>query len=201
MQVLGVGADAPSSSPSVLLFFDRQRYLFNMGEGFQRYCVEHRIKLSRMSALLLTRVGASAAGGLPGALLTMADTSAGGLLAGQAALGVHGPPGLGTLVNAYRTFVNVKDIGLAVVEATPGIPAIDNELVTITPILLHPPSRGEQAPEAGPFAGPNPAPGGGDSPSAKRARTAAPAAAGAGVVACYAAQLPDIPGKFLPQKV
>ena len=42
----------------------------------------------------------------------MADTSCGGLLAGHAGMTVYGPPGLNTLVNAFRTFVNVKDIGL-----------------------------------------------------------------------------------------
>lgn len=47
-------------------------------------------------------------------LLTMADTSCGGLLAGHAGMTVYGPPGLNTLVNAFRTFVNVKDIGLQV---------------------------------------------------------------------------------------
>lgn len=49
-----------------------------------------------------------------GMLLTMADTSCGGLLAGHAGMTVYGPPGLNTLVNAFRTFVNVKDIGLQV---------------------------------------------------------------------------------------
>ena len=65
-QVLGVGADTGCSVPSALLFFDRQRYLFNAGEGFQRFCVEHRVKLSKVSGVLATRTTTEATGGLPG---------------------------------------------------------------------------------------------------------------------------------------
>lgn len=66
LQVLGVGSDTGTSVPSVLLFFDRQRYLFNVGEGFQRFCVEHRIKLAKVSSVLTTRTTTEATGGLPG---------------------------------------------------------------------------------------------------------------------------------------
>ena len=65
-QVLGVGSDTGCSVPSVLLFFDRQRFLFNAGEGFQRFCVEHRIKLAKVSGVLATRTTTEATGGLPG---------------------------------------------------------------------------------------------------------------------------------------
>lgn len=61
-----MGTDTGTTAPSVLLFFDRQRYLFNAGEGFQRFCVEHKLKLGRISAVLLTRTTTEASGGLPG---------------------------------------------------------------------------------------------------------------------------------------
>ena len=64
-QVLGVGTDTGCASASVLLFFDRRRFLFNAGEGFQRFATEHRVRLSRVDAVLLTRSTSSAAGGLP----------------------------------------------------------------------------------------------------------------------------------------
>ena len=64
---MGIGADTASGVPSALLFFDRQRFLFNAGEGFQRFCVEHRIKLAKVSAVLATRTTTEATGGLPGA--------------------------------------------------------------------------------------------------------------------------------------
>ena len=39
-QVLGLGTDTGDTMPSVLLFFDNLRFLFNVGEGFQRFCVQ-----------------------------------------------------------------------------------------------------------------------------------------------------------------
>ena len=45
------------------------RYLFNAGEGFQRYCVEHRHRLVRMKQVLATQASHTALGGLPGTLL------------------------------------------------------------------------------------------------------------------------------------
>ena len=44
-----------------------RRYLFNAGEGFQRYANEYGVKLNKLSGVLLTRVSTDASGGLPGA--------------------------------------------------------------------------------------------------------------------------------------
>jgi ribonuclease Z len=44
------------------------RYLFNAGEGFQRFCVQHQIKLNKLGDVLLTRLSTDASGGLPGVL-------------------------------------------------------------------------------------------------------------------------------------
>ncbi|CAL2229439.1 unnamed protein product [Prunus armeniaca] len=45
--LLGTGMDTQDTSPSVLLFFDKQRFIFNAGEGLQRFCSEHKIKSSK----------------------------------------------------------------------------------------------------------------------------------------------------------
>ena len=45
---------------------DACRYLFNAGEGFQRFCVQHQVKLNRLTDLLFTRLTTDASGGLPG---------------------------------------------------------------------------------------------------------------------------------------
>jgi len=45
IQVLGLGVDVNDTSPSVLLFTDTERILFNVGEGFQRFSVEHQINI------------------------------------------------------------------------------------------------------------------------------------------------------------
>ncbi|KAG2327284.1 hypothetical protein Bca52824_010012 [Brassica carinata] len=49
--VLGTGMDTQDTSSSVLLFFDKQRFMFNAGEGLQRFCTEHKIKLSKTGTL------------------------------------------------------------------------------------------------------------------------------------------------------
>jgi ribonuclease Z len=208
IQVLGVGSDTGCAVPSALLFFDRQRYLFNVGEGFQRFCVEHKIKLTKINNVLTTRVTTEATGGLPGMLLTMADTTAGGLLTGHIGMTVHGPPGLHTLVNAFRTFVNVRDMGLKVMEfgrhegaGAIGIvsrPVVKNDAVSITPVII----RTSQDTSVSK-----------DEPTAKRQKTGEdpgmalpqagmdiPSTATESPAACYVCELPDIPGKFLPQK-
>ena len=48
VQVLAT--DIAHSSPSVMLFFDKQRYLFNAGEGIQRLFREHRLKIQKVGA-------------------------------------------------------------------------------------------------------------------------------------------------------
>ncbi|KAL0341995.1 UNVERIFIED_CONTAM: tRNAse Z TRZ4, mitochondrial [Sesamum calycinum] len=72
VQILGTGMDTQDTSPSVLLFFDKQRFIFNAGEGLQRFCSEHKIKLSKIDHIFLSRVCSETAGGLPGLLLTLA---------------------------------------------------------------------------------------------------------------------------------
>ena len=54
VQVLGLGTDTGDSAPSVLLFFDHYRFLFNAGEGFQRFCVQHRIRMGKTTAIFGT---------------------------------------------------------------------------------------------------------------------------------------------------
>ncbi|XP_040966559.1 tRNAse Z TRZ4, mitochondrial-like [Gossypium hirsutum] len=72
IQILGVGMDTHDTMPSILLFFDRQRFIFNAGEGLQRFCAEHKIKLSKIDHICLSRVCSETVGGLPGLLLTLA---------------------------------------------------------------------------------------------------------------------------------
>lgn len=50
-QILGTGMDTQDTTPSVLLFFDKQRFIFNAGEvsilyyGIQIQCVWHLVPL------------------------------------------------------------------------------------------------------------------------------------------------------------
>lgn len=100
VQILGTGMDTQDTSPSVLLFFDKQRFIFNAGEGLQRFCTEHKIKLSKIDHVFLSRVCSETAGGLPGLLLTLAGTGEEGI-----SVNVWGPSDLVYLVDAMKSFI------------------------------------------------------------------------------------------------
>ena len=85
-QIIGLGTDTDGkdTTPSVLLFTDKRRYCFNIGEGFQRFCVEHKLKMTRLERVFFTRTTSKATGGVIGMLLTLAD-AAGATLGGMMA--------------------------------------------------------------------------------------------------------------------
>nr|GMD72478.1 zinc phosphodiesterase ELAC protein 2-like isoform X1 [Ipomoea batatas] len=148
VQILGTGMDTQDTSPSVLLFFDKQRFIFNAGEGLQRFCTEHKIKLSKIDHIFLSRVCSETAGGLPGLLLTLAGIGEEGL-----SVNVWGPSDLKYLVEAMKSFIpNAAMVHAKSFGPLPGdnatIPApekfdnpivhIDNEVVKISSVLLRP---------------------------------------------------------------
>ncbi|KAK4790130.1 hypothetical protein SAY86_017434 [Trapa natans] len=100
VQILGTGMDTQDTSPSVLLFFDHQRFIFNAGEGLQRFCTQHKIKLSKIDHIFLSRVCSETAGGLPGLLLTLAAMGEEGM-----SVNIWGPSDLKYLVDAMKSFI------------------------------------------------------------------------------------------------
>ena len=222
LQVLGLGCDTHDTLPSVLLFFDNERYLFNIGEGFQKFSLEHRIKIAKIDGIFLTRTTTEAAGGLPGTLLTVADKLHGDYDKADAyagpigdagsdkkSLSVYGPRGMNAFTNCLRTYVNIRDIKLGVKEIGDGAGGpeagasatnferhvlVKNDAVEIFSVLIDCVDRDS-----------------GDLQAEKRPRVeGAPAAAATTsiqgdvdnqvTVSMYILDLCDIPGKFLPQK-
>lgn len=156
VQILGTGMDTQDTSPSVLLFFDKQRFIFNAGEGLQRFCTEHKIKLSKIDHIFLSRVCSETAGGLPGLLLTLAGIGEVGM-----SVNVWGPSDLKYLVDAMKSFipnaamVHTRSFGPALSSDVDvvhklskfcdPIVLVDDEVVKISAILVHPrPNRGCQ---------------------------------------------------------
>ncbi|ONI15828.1 hypothetical protein PRUPE_3G063700 [Prunus persica] len=146
VQVLGTGMDTQDTSPSVLLFFDKQRFIFNAGEGLQRFCTEHKIKLSKIDHIFLSRVCSETAGGLPGLLLTLAGMGEEGM-----SVNVWGPSDLKYLIDAMRCFipnaamVHTRSFGPSVgglmasqTKFTEPIVLVDDEVVKISAIVLQP---------------------------------------------------------------
>ena len=186
VQVLGLSADcADATAASVLLFTDASRYVFNVGEGFQRFCVERRLRLaSRASAVFLTRVDSSSAGGLIGMLLTMSDAAlaavGGGAGGEKRAVEVAGPGGrVRALARAARTLFGA---GRAVALEERGFEGVDGEVimddgaVAVKAVVLGRNARAADGTET----------------EAKRAKTTTTAVE----VASYDVKLAGIPGKF-----
>lgn len=63
VQVLG---GSFGSQPSLLLFCDDKRYLFNVGEGTQRFCISHKIRMVKVQQIFFSRLSFSHLGGYPG---------------------------------------------------------------------------------------------------------------------------------------
>ncbi|GMH40785.1 hypothetical protein BSKO_08689 [Bryopsis sp. KO-2023] len=147
VQVLGNGTDTGDTCPSVLLFFDQYRYIFNVGEGFQRYCFQHKIKLGKVTDLFFTRMSTEACGGVPGLILTLTDHGIGGLCLGTSGLNLHGPLHVRTFLDAVETFVALQqtDVVASSFGANSGSQPgqfleslVKNEQVTIRPLVLMP---------------------------------------------------------------
>ncbi|KAL2612602.1 hypothetical protein R1flu_024294 [Riccia fluitans] len=148
LQILGTGMDTGDTSASVLLFFDKRRIIFNAGEGLQRFCIEHKIKLSKLDHVFLTRVCSETASGLPGLLLTLANTGENGM-----AVNLWGPSDLNYLVDAMRTFIPSSSIiharsfgekegppasGLKSATSADTVMLLEDEVVKISAVILHP---------------------------------------------------------------
>ncbi|KAI0491836.1 hypothetical protein KFK09_026097 [Dendrobium nobile] len=183
VQILGTGMDTQDTSPSVFLFFDKQRFIFNAGEGLQRFCTEHKIKLSKVDHIFLTRVSSETAGGLPGLLLTLAGIGEEGM-----SVNIWGPSDLKYLVDAMRSFipnaamVHTRSFGemqsaneVAVLDhslhcCVDPIILINDEVVRLSAIPLRPNCSGDSFMKPG------------------------------DVAVVYTCELPEIKGKFDPEK-
>ncbi|GJR33517.1 exocyst complex component EXO84C [Tanacetum coccineum] len=153
IKILGTGMDTQDTSPSVLLFFDKQRFIFNAGEGLQRFCTEHKIKLSKIDHIFLSHVCSETAGGLPGLILTLAGNGEEGI-----SVNVWEPSDFNYLVDAMKSFIpNVAMVHSRCFGPSPKsdkfsldnpgnfhdqLKLIDDEVVKITSILLQPENHG-----------------------------------------------------------
>ncbi|GLI60588.1 hypothetical protein VaNZ11_002748 [Volvox africanus] len=208
LQVLALDID--HTSPSVLLFFNSERYLFNAGEGIQRLFREHKIKISQINSYFITRVSTETLGGMPGMALSVTPPDARGLLGKQAACTVKGPPGLASYVAAFRGYINYENtVAVEEFEHSTSEPVLKTDLVSITPILVRVTAWKTQT------AAIADGDGDADGPAAKRQRTDAAGKTPAQVaeqdlqrpadlsepdVAVYAIQMAGRPGKFMPQR-
>ncbi|KAG6403097.1 hypothetical protein SASPL_135314 [Salvia splendens] len=146
LQILGTGMDTQDTSPAVLLFLQQQRFIFNAGEGLQRFCTEHKITLSKIDHIFLSRVCSETTGGLPGLLLTRAGM-------GDKVMPVKmwGPSDFEYLLDAMKSFipnaamVNSHSFGPSLGSPSMVLQSFDNpfvlideKVIRISAVLLRP---------------------------------------------------------------
>ncbi|XP_067164290.1 zinc phosphodiesterase ELAC protein 2 isoform X2 [Apteryx mantelli] len=123
-----VAAGSRDAGAAVYVFSEFNRYLFNCGEGIQRAMQEHKLKISHLDSIFLSRVAWANVGGLPGMILTLK------------AMGLQrcvflGPPKLQSYLKAIRLFPGpLKRMDLAVQLHTE--PEYKDETMTVYQIPL-----------------------------------------------------------------
>lgn len=134
VQVLGVGGGGKQIDGAALLAVGRQRVLINCNEGMQRFCAEHRAKLSRVSKVLFTRCEPHATGGLPGMLLSLAELEC------KSNLFISGPQSLQHSLSAASRLLPKTTPGFEshLLPPQPSGPSIvaDEELIAINALQL-----------------------------------------------------------------
>ncbi|XP_056143277.1 zinc phosphodiesterase ELAC protein 2 isoform X2 [Lampris incognitus] len=128
-----VGAGARDNGPSLYVFSEFNRYLFNCGEGTQRLMQEHKLKAARLDNIFLTRLSWENVGGLSGMILTLKDT-------GVPECVLSGPPQLEKYLDAIKVFSGqLDDIKISV---RPYTETYTDDTMTVyqVPIFAH--SRG-----------------------------------------------------------
>ncbi|XP_068007755.1 zinc phosphodiesterase ELAC protein 2 isoform X2 [Melanerpes formicivorus] len=123
-----VAAGSRDAGASVYVFSEFNRYLFNCGEGTQRAMQEHKLKISHLDSIFLSRVAWANVGGLPGMILTLKAV-------GLQRCVFLGPPKLQNYLKAIRLFPGpLKRMDLAVQLHTE--PEYKDETMTVQQIPL-----------------------------------------------------------------
>eukprot|EP00794_Sanderia_malayensis_P008752 gene8751-9687_t len=107
LQVLGCGIE--DATPSLFLFTDSKRYMFNCGEGVQRMCTESKVRLGKLNNIFFTQNKWTHLGGFLGMSMTLRDI-------GKEVIGVHGPAGLNEVIHGARSFLHKENINFNVKE-------------------------------------------------------------------------------------
>lgn len=194
--LLGDGPCADGCTlPSILVWADERTYLFNVFDGFQRACNEHKVKVTKVSQIWATRTSSEALAGLPGLLLTLQGAGNGDGGSEPRCMRLNGPPGLGRSVqrNEDTGFGLMPDaLQLVVREADPADPAASpwgvgtatevDDLLRVTSITLSIPTGKHRA------------------QFAKRPRLESLQKASPSLVTSYLIETPPGQGKFDPHK-
>ncbi|KAG5439506.1 hypothetical protein PCANB_002080 [Pneumocystis canis] len=136
VQIVQAPSADTNSQPSILLHYDKKRYLFGAGEAIQRTCVGRKIKIRKIREVFLTfgsRGVWEGFGGFPGLFLTMADQS-------QSIndITIHGPQNTLYLMLTLRHFIYRPNIKIKINEFKSETYQFVDENLTIIPVISTP---------------------------------------------------------------
>ena len=118
--------------PAIMLTIDGHRYIFNVCEGTQRFCLEHHLKVVKVNCIFLSGLCATYSGGLPGMLMTMSD-------AGNLSANICGPPGSGRFLMSTKPFLRRSTLDVSVNECFPSknkFAVYCDAVLTVTCVVL-----------------------------------------------------------------
>ncbi|KYQ89103.1 hypothetical protein DLAC_10335 [Tieghemostelium lacteum] len=130
VEVTGDNDDVPSS---FYAFFDSERYLFDCGEGTQRFVHgRNGIVLSKVKTIFLTSLSWESIGGLIGFMLTHVEPHGN-------SLHLVGPKGLHQLLLASKDFQGIQNLKITETEclSEPTVIQETSSTVTAIPIVKH----------------------------------------------------------------
>jgi ribonuclease Z len=100
-----ISSNSSELTPSLYLFTDNRRFVFNCGENFQRFVTDHRLRILKDLMFFFTRVTWRNLGGFLGTSLTYRD-------GGNTHLNVYGPGRLAQFIELVRYFVGREKLKL-----------------------------------------------------------------------------------------
>jgi ribonuclease Z len=188
VQIISCGT--ADSDPCVVIGTEHERHLFNVGEGIQRLCMEHKVRANRFENIYLSHIGADTVGGLPGMIITLAEF--------QKAPGVmlHGPPGLLKTHAAHRHVFSRPNFDVQIRE---GAGQHTTKQLLVEKLHIAAAVTAEQQQQQPPASPPRSSTS--TEPWRKAPWTAPPPGPAAPLSCmCYIARTPDAPGKFNVQR-
>lgn len=172
-------------APSLFLFTDTHRYLFNCGENLQRLSMVHRVRLTKVKNVFVTRVTWRNLGGFPGLSMFMKMNT------GSVHFALHGPESLAGFVQSSRQFLGKEEMKIDVPREcvdSGSLPVYKDENITVTTIEFQVGDRlGEGVSSGSDSDG---------EPEAKKPKRSVPSVP---PIAAFVCKLADVPGKFNPQ--
>ncbi|KAG5519835.1 hypothetical protein PMAC_000110 [Pneumocystis sp. 'macacae'] len=136
VQIIQIPSADTNLQPSILLHYDKKRYLFGVGEAIQRTCVSRKIKIRRIREVFLTfgsRGVWEGFGGFPGLFLTLADQNR-----FENDVTIHGPKNTLYLMLTLRHFIYRPNIRIKINEFRSETCRFIDENLTIIPVISSP---------------------------------------------------------------